>query len=198
MYRLMRRMSDSPNGPVKCRLVVRDVAYRAAVAKRVAMLVWKLSPGEAVARRTTAHPQGLVVSPRTDSGYRFRGRGCTTRAMLMRLVIVAVVALAAVACAPGGISRDRAIELAVAAGGDSTVPPSVISVETGPLGRFADQGTLPDEPRDREVWAILLAGDFAGECVVNANGESICPPGASRKLVVLDFATGEFIFSESP
>ena len=127
-----------------------------------------------------------------------RPRTAKHLAMLMRLVIVAVVALAAAACAPGGISRDRAIELALAAGGDSTVPPSVISVETGPIGRFADERTLPDEPRDRQVWAILLAGDFAFECVMNANGESVCPPGANRKLVVLDFATGEFIFSESP
>jgi hypothetical protein len=118
--------------------------------------------------------------------------------MLARLVLLLPTALLVAACALGTIARDKAIEEALKAGGDSTVPPSVTSIESGVLGQFIDAHTLPDEPRDRQVWAVLLAGNFAGECVAGANGESSCPQAASSKLVVLDFATGEFLFAESP
>jgi hypothetical protein len=111
--------------------------------------------------------------------------------------ILVATALLIAACVPGGISRDRALELALAAGSDSVVPARVVSAEAGPLGRFVEVRTLPDERRDRQVWAVLLAGDFEGECVLDPNGDSVCPRGAAGKLIVLDHATGEFLLSES-
>ena len=118
--------------------------------------------------------------------------------MLARFVVVSLAVLVVVGCGAGGISRDRAIELALQAGGDSTIPPSVVSIDSGPLAGFADAGTLPEASRDQQVWAVILAGDFAGECVLAADGTEMCPPGAHRKLVVLDRLTGAFLYSESP
>jgi hypothetical protein len=118
--------------------------------------------------------------------------------MLARFVVVSLVALIAVACTAGAISRDRAIELALQAGGDSTVPPSMVAVESGPLADFVDEGMSMVGPRDRRVWAITLAGDFRGECVPAADGTLMCPRGAGTKLVVLDRSTGEFLYSASP
>lgn len=100
-----------------------------------------------------------------------------------------------VACA-GGIGREQAIEIARRESGDAGA--TVVRAERGPLLRFTLGQTTADEPRDREAWAITLSGSFAGECVLNAAGESVCPPGATSKLIVLDARTGSFIFSESP
>ena len=72
-----------------------------------------------------------------------------------------------------------------------------MSAEAGPLGGFVNERTLPEEPRDRRVWAVLYGGAFGGECVVNAKGELVCPNGAPRKLIILDLVTGAFILSES-
>jgi hypothetical protein len=112
------------------------------------------------------------------------------------LGILVATALLVAACVPGGISRDRAVELALAAGSDSVVPARVVSAEAGPLGQFVGARALPDERRDRQVWAVLLSGDFEGECVASADGV-VCPRGAAGKLIVLDRATGEFLLSES-
>jgi hypothetical protein len=100
------------------------------------------------------------------------------------------------ACSSGvGISRERAIELASPGGGPNA---HVLSAESGPFGRFADAGTLPEEPRTRQVWAVVLAGKFPAPCVLNATGQSVCPPDAETMLVVLDFRTGDFLFGTTP
>ena len=109
-------------------------------------------------------------------------------------LIIALLAAAAATCALGGLPRDRAIELAL---GSSSAAADAAWAESGPLGRFADARTLPDERRDRQVWAVMLRGSFPGSCVLNAAGESVCPPDASGMLVVIDYHTGEFIFSET-
>lgn len=112
-----------------------------------------------------------------------------------RLLIVAAL-LATSACSlVGGISRERAIELASAGAPDDA---RLVSAEIGQLGAFADANTLPGEPRDREVWAIVLSGTFPGECVVTASGGSACPPEAESQLVVLDALTGELLYTTSP
>lgn len=99
------------------------------------------------------------------------------------------------ACLFAGVSRDEAVRLALqAAGPDSTVS----SVEHGLLGQFVDTRTLPDIPRDRGVWAVVLTGEFPGECVVGPTGESRCPPSAQTALVVLDDQTGEVLLVEYP
>ena len=118
--------------------------------------------------------------------------------MRLRPAAASLVVLVAVACAAAGISSDRAIELALQAGGDSAVPPSVVLIDSGPLADFADAGMSLDGSRDRQVWVITLAGDFVGECVLAADGTEVCPRGAQRKLVVLDRLTGAFLYSASP
>ena len=100
-----------------------------------------------------------------------------------------------VACA-GGIGREQAIDIALAESGAADA--TVIRAERGPLLRFTLGRTIADAPVDREAWAVTLAGAFPGECVLNAAGESVCPPVATTKLVVLDAENGAFIFSESP
>ena len=109
------------------------------------------------------------------------------------VVLLVLLALVAVACTSVGISRERAIELARA----STVAPgAVIRIETGPMDRFIPGQSMPTAPRDRVVWAVLLETKDPGECVLDADGVSRCPPVARSKLVILDFATGEFLYSE--
>lgn len=117
--------------------------------------------------------------------------------MLARSGFLLLAAALAIGCASAGISRDRAIEIAIRAASDSTLPPTVVTAEDGLLGALVDARSLPDLPRDRAVWAILLAGRFPGECVPSADGRSVCPPGAGRKLVVLDRATGDLLYAET-
>jgi len=122
-----------------------------------------------------------------------RDDGRVTRAIAT--VGMALLILVGVGCA-GGIGRERAIEIARREAG--AVATTVVRVERGPPGQFADVGALPEVPRDREVWSIVLRGSFPGECVLNEAGESVCPPAETSKLVVIDAQTGAFIFSESP
>ena len=109
--------------------------------------------------------------------------------------LLASVALAAVlaACAVGALSRDQAVATVLESEAAAT---EVLWVETGPLGRFAGDHTLPEERRDRQVWAVMLKGSFPGSCVINQVGKSICPPNGTQKLVVLDHRTGEFLYAE--
>jgi hypothetical protein len=114
-----------------------------------------------------------------------------------RLLTVAASLLAAtlvMACTPG-MSRDRAMERALSEAGPGAR--SAISAESGPLGTFVDQ--VPSgESRDHLVWAVLVSGTFEGECVYDpTNGGSVCPPPTSELLVVLDYATGQFILSRT-
>jgi hypothetical protein len=104
---------------------------------------------------------------------------------------VLVLSLAIVGCDLGGISREKAIEIAT--NGD---PTSALSAEHGPLGRF-DLGALPEEPRTREVRAVRISGRFPFSCPYRPNMTK-CPADATTKLVVLDFRTGESLFSEAP
>ena len=117
--------------------------------------------------------------------------------MARRFAVAILVAVSVACCGVAGISQDRAIELARAASGDSSVSPTIVSAESGTLDRFVDARTLPVERRDRLVWAVVVSGAFGGECVMNANGESVCPTGATRKVVVLEFITGDLILTES-
>jgi hypothetical protein len=107
-------------------------------------------------------------------------------------VALVLLAMIAGACGPGGISRDRAIQLALEY---AEGPVVVVSAESGPLGRFTDAQTLPSEHADRQVWAVVLSGNFAGECVLNAAGQSVCPPVSARKLVLLDFQSGGLVLT---
>lgn len=99
-----------------------------------------------------------------------------------------------VACA-GGIGREEAIEIAVREGGPGA---AVVRAERGPLLRFTLGRTTVDGPPDRAAWAVTLHGTFQGVCVLGADGRESCPPAATSKLVVLDAATGAFIFAQSP
>ena len=121
------------------------------------------------------------------------GQRCRMALRSVALVVAFAVTLTA-ACEPVGISRDRAIELARS---NAEGNPTVVAAEAGTLGEFVSERTLPHEPRGRRVWAVMFEGTFEGECVVNAKGELVCPQGARRKLIILDFATGDFIASES-
>jgi hypothetical protein len=108
--------------------------------------------------------------------------------MRRRILAVAfVVAIVLGACGVG-ISRDQAIKLAL---GPTTA--KVLSAQAGPLGHFTDRTTLPEEPRDRQVWAVLLSGRFPVSCVAGIP----CPPDATQQLVILDYRTGDLILSET-
>lgn len=126
---------------------------------------------------------------RRDDGRATRASATVGWALLL------LVASLLVACG-GGIGREEAMEIALREGGAEGA--TVVRAERGPLLRFTLGRTTADEPRDREAWAITLSGSFAGECVLDPAGESVCPPGATSKLVVLDARTGAFFFSESP
>lgn len=115
---------------------------------------------------------------------------------ILRFKSLAILALGVgiVGCDIGGISRADAIEIATRNGGPAT---TAIWAEHGPLATFADQRTLPEEPRSREVWAVRLRGRFPASCPFHPNMAN-CPADAPTMLVVLDFRTGEFLFSEAP
>jgi hypothetical protein len=109
--------------------------------------------------------------------------------------LLTLVATLLVACA-GGVGREQAIEIARRESGDAGA--TVLRAERGPLLRFTLGQTTVDGPPNRDAWAITLAGSYPGECVLDEAGESVCPPVATSKLVVLDGATGAFIFATSP
>ncbi|HEY7735518.1 MAG TPA: hypothetical protein VH813_01860 [Candidatus Limnocylindrales bacterium] len=113
---------------------------------------------------------------------------------MVRAVVALFLAGGVVSACAVGISRERAIELATTNAGAGE---TVLWAESGPIGRFADPWTLPEEPRDRFVWAVLYEGQVAVSCVLDARGRSVCPPQATRRLVVLDFRTGAFIYAET-
>ena len=108
-------------------------------------------------------------------------------------LIAAILGLAVTACS-GQVSREEAARVALANAGAAA---SVEWVEPGPLGRFVDATTLPDEPRDRSVWAVMLHGAFPGTCVITPTGSSVCPTGRTAKLVIVDGQTGAFLASVS-
>jgi hypothetical protein len=86
------------------------------------------------------------------------------------------------------------MQLALQAASDSVIHPVVVWAEEGPFSRFADARALRDEPRARPVWGVIMQGRFVGECPAPV---AACPHAAT-KLVVLDFLTGDFLFSEAP
>jgi hypothetical protein len=116
----------------------------------------------------------------------------TARVAIGPLLLV----VAALGACGGGIGREQAIEIAARESGDAGA--TVLRAERGPLLRFTLGQTTVEGPPNREAWAITLAGSYPGECVLNEAGESVCPPVATSKLVVLDARTGAFIFSRSP
>jgi hypothetical protein len=99
--------------------------------------------------------------------------------------MAALLALAASGCAPPGLSHAQAVEAAVRHAPPSAVPIAVESVQDGPFQRFVPNQVGDDATR--HVWAISLVGAFEGEGVAGN------VPHYGHELVVLDFATGEFI-----
>ena len=75
---------------------------------------------------------------------------------------------------------------------------TAFSAERGPLSDFVGTGVSTLEPPDLMVWAIVLHGTFSGICVINASGDSVCPPDATSQLVVIDGHSGAFLYSEAP
>ena len=108
-------------------------------------------------------------------------------------LILAVIALALAACA-GQISREEAARVALASAGAGAIS-TVEWVESGPLSRFVDATRMPDEPRDRSVWAVMLHGSFPGGCVETPTGSSVCPTGRTARLVIVDGQTGTLLGS---
>jgi hypothetical protein len=135
--------------------------------------------------------QGLLVQRRSVTA-----RPTTLAIGLGPVLLGVCILLGACIGLPGsGITQSDATRVArEQAGTDSTV----VSVERAPLGEFVDEFALPEVPRETIVWAVVLEGDFPGECVITSTGESSCPPGADTALVVLRADTGGFLFLESP
>jgi len=107
----------------------------------------------------------------------------------------AMVGLFLSACMFSGLGEDDAARIAVEAAGPGS---TVSSAEHGQLGDFIDPPTLPDVSRAHGVWAIVIAGEFPGECVISATGESRCPPPFQSALVLLDDQTGRLLLLEAP
>lgn len=112
--------------------------------------------------------------------------------LAVRLVIICALSSG---CVSPGLNRDEAAELAVDAAGSGS---TVVSVELGRLSDFVDRRNLPGFGGDRGVWAVVVTGEFPGECVVTATGDSRCPPVADSALVVLDHQTGELLLLVAP
>ena len=118
----------------------------------------------------------------------------------MRLVSI-LLGLCLTACGvlTNGISRQDAIT--AARQNVSGQVSAVVSASSGPLGSFIGPGTLPEEPRDHLVWAVVFRGTFPpASCgPVPPPGQlPHCPPDAHTALVVLDYKTGEFILASLP
>jgi hypothetical protein len=135
----------------------------------------------------------MIARPGADRNLRRHMFGVKAT-MARRLPALMVLAAMAVACGLGGISRDQAIQLAL---GSAEGQVEVLSAESGRLDHFTNLRALPGERADRMVWAVVLSGAFGGECVLNSAGEEVCPAGAARKLVLLDYLDGELILTES-
>ena len=108
-----------------------------------------------------------------------------------------LITLAVAACSfpPSGISRDRAIQLALQ-GGTALQQPVVIGAREGRLAELRNDpssrlGTAADQ--ERLVWEITLQGQVS---ICKPTGQGcVVAPGTSR--VYLDHATGAFISSET-
>lgn len=125
-----------------------------------------------------------------------------TRTLALLLVLVAgCSSVAGAKGIPGveGISYDEAVEIAR----DQIGPhPEFIRAEAGNLGDFDDPDViaLPDEPRDRLVWAVFFRGIVPSYCpLVLEPPPSYCIDQIVEMRVVLDYRTGEFLYeSERP
>jgi hypothetical protein len=103
--------------------------------------------------------------------------------------VAAVCGLLLSACGPSGISREEAITLALAEGGPQA---TVISVAYGSAAQFKSTVPASTDPNEL-VWAVRIAGQFSGSCVVMPGGQSRCPADAGSAMVVLDASTGELV-----
>ena len=104
------------------------------------------------------------------------------------------IALLLIACSSGPITRDQAAHIAQPSVGGT---PNVLEIKSGQLGDFVDANGLPTQPRDLVVWAVVVTGSAPGECVLIPSGER-CPPRPLSTLVVVDYLTGDVVFTQSP
>src|SRR5688500_2826191 len=104
----------------------------------------------------------------------------------------------ALALSMGCTQRALPVDEAVAEGRKHAPPGAVlVLVRNGPLSDFADARTLPEVPRSRLVWAIDLRAQYPRGCPAGIQIQ--CPPPPiTNGLVVLDYVTGEFLYSEVP
>ena len=75
--------------------------------------------------------------------------------------------------------------------------PEFIRAEIGTLGDFDEEGeiSLPEESRNRTVWAVFFRGMVSFSCPITPSGPPPeCPDVDTRMLVVLDYGTGEFLY----
>jgi hypothetical protein len=111
---------------------------------------------------------------------------------LILLAIVAEVMLQ-VGLPAGGLSRDRAIDMA-SRQVHSTSPTQISFANAGPLLMF---GTDVSSSPSRLVWAVNFSGTFppssCGPYIPNAKPH--CPPPNHHELVVLDYFDGTFIYA---
>lgn len=119
----------------------------------------------------------------------------------MRFVAAAVVCMLAVASCQllpsTGISRDRAIQLALEGGTPLEPPIDVVAVREGRLrdlrvNALGEPG--PGQDMNQLVWQVELHG-IRAVCPPIPGGQ--CQRLEATTLVYLDHATGEFVFSET-
>jgi hypothetical protein len=116
------------------------------------------------------------------------------------LVATLSIALFAGACdLLGGdvLPVDRAVDLALDEAGGPV--DEVLSVE---FTTFRDAGLegVGGIAGNRPVWIVVLGGSFQGSCGPvprNGNPPRECAPPASRKTIVLDGRTGEWLVSSA-
>lgn len=100
----------------------------------------------------------------------------------------------------GGISRERAIELATAHSSARTF----VTAEPGRFGDLATVGPGSAIAADRWVWAVTFAGEVTvcppvAESSIGATPapDACSSPSLGKTTVTLDYFTGEFLSAES-
>lgn len=120
------------------------------------------------------------------------GRWVLTCSLVVLLLAACTGSSRTVEPPPGGISRSRAVELALReAGHVSDTRPKFVSAEVGRIGNLAPWVGPGIAPSSEWVWSVEVSGTFTGTC--GPPGNSPCPGPNHSALVFLDYMTGRWL-----
>ena len=115
----------------------------------------------------------------------------------MRWAVFTGVFLAALACSPALITRERAIELATAQAPTDATFEGAALVQ---LRQFGDAPWLSGRSLDDQAWAVLFRWRMSGSCPLPAPGTTSvpCPDVPATITIVLDARTGDGLNNSGP